>query len=190
MFRPLGPLLLKSRGVWGWNVLQLFKGYIFCFHVYSDGRYVFELFAHETNLMKKCSMRIKHKINYLIPKEWYHILNIMKLETQRLQPTYSPPQNLKWLISRNSFFTFSYLENEIQHQIKRIENSKRTLCFIICCTKCHTKVVKLLSKYMIYTYSPAYAHFGFRKVGVSGTVLMTVLMVQLTQKFSTYVFIR
>ena len=68
------------------------------------------------------------------------------------------------------FFTFSYLENEIQHQIKRIENSKRTLCFIICFTKCHTKVVMLLSKYMIYTYSPAYAHFGFRKVGVSGTV--------------------
>ena len=115
--------------------------------------------------------KIKHKINYLIPKEWYHLLNIMKLETQRLQPTYSPPQNLKWLISRNSFFfTFSYLENEIQHQIKRIENSKRTLCFIICFTKCHTKVVMLLSKYMIYTYSPAYAHFGFRKVGVSGTV--------------------
>ena len=109
----------------------------------------------------------------------------MKLETQRLQPTYSPPQNLKWLISRNSFFTFSYLENEIQHQIKRIENSKRTLCFIICCTKCHTKVVKLLPKYIIYTYSPAYAHFGFWKVGVSGIVLM----VQLRQKISTYAYI-
>ena len=120
--------------------------------------------------------KIKHKINYLIPKEWYRLLNIMKLETQRLQPTYSPPQNLKWLISRNSFFTFSYLENEIQHQIKRIENSKRTLCFTICCTKCHTKVVKLLSKYIIYTYSPAYAHLGFWKVGVSGSVLMVQLM--------------
>ena len=129
--------------------------------------------------------KIKHKINYLIPKEWYHLLNIMKLETQRLQPTYSPPQNLKWLISRNSFFTFSYLENEIQHQIKRIENSKRTLCFIICCTKCHTKVVKLLQKYIIYTYSPAYAHFGLWKVGVSGIVLIFQLM----QKCSTYAYI-
>ena len=33
-----------------------FKGCILYFHVHSDGRYVFELFAHETNLMKKRSV--------------------------------------------------------------------------------------------------------------------------------------
>ena len=46
----------KLSGVWGWFIYQLFKGYIFCFHVHSDGWCIFELSAHETNLMKKCSV--------------------------------------------------------------------------------------------------------------------------------------
>ena len=33
-----------------------FKGYIFCFLVLSDGRYIFELSARERNLMKKRSV--------------------------------------------------------------------------------------------------------------------------------------
>ena len=35
---------------------RLFKGYIFCFLVHSDGPYIFKLPARETNLMKKRSV--------------------------------------------------------------------------------------------------------------------------------------
>ena len=35
---------------------KLFKGYIFCFLGHLVGRYIFELSAHETNLMKKRSV--------------------------------------------------------------------------------------------------------------------------------------
>ena len=39
---------------------KLFKVYIFCFLEHSVGRYIFELFAHETNLKKKRSVRSIH----------------------------------------------------------------------------------------------------------------------------------
>ena len=39
-------------------IQKLFKGYIFCFLVHSDGRYIFELSARETNLMKKRSVNM------------------------------------------------------------------------------------------------------------------------------------
>ena len=87
-------ILLRIQNKTPWAILTWFF-YIIVQKMILD----FGLFCYE----------IKHKINYLIPKEWYHLLNIMKLETQRLQPTYSPPQNLKWLISRNSFFHFLLL---------------------------------------------------------------------------------
>ena len=48
--------LLKSSWVWGGLFQKLFKGYIFCFLVYSDGPYILELSAPETNLMKNCSV--------------------------------------------------------------------------------------------------------------------------------------
>ena len=48
----------KVAGFEGGFMHQLFKGYIFCFHVHSDGRCIFELSAHETNLMKKRSVRL------------------------------------------------------------------------------------------------------------------------------------
>ena len=47
-----------------WPVLRvvlfqkLFKGYIFCFLGHSVGRYIFELFARETNLKKKHSVSL------------------------------------------------------------------------------------------------------------------------------------
>ena len=37
---------------------KLFKGYIFCFLGHLVGRYIFELSARETNLMKKRSVRL------------------------------------------------------------------------------------------------------------------------------------
>ena len=55
MFRPLGLLLIKSSG---FDVVysSTFQGLLFYFHVHSEGRYVFEIFAHETNLTKKHSV--------------------------------------------------------------------------------------------------------------------------------------
>ena len=47
----------KSRGLRVVSFQKLFKGYILCLLNNSDGQYVFELFAHETNLMKKRSVR-------------------------------------------------------------------------------------------------------------------------------------
>jgi hypothetical protein len=35
---------------------KIFKGYIFCFLGHLVGRYIFDLSAHETNLMKKRSV--------------------------------------------------------------------------------------------------------------------------------------
>ena len=46
----------KSRGLRVDLFQKLFKGYIFCFLVHSVDRYVFELFARETNLKKKHSV--------------------------------------------------------------------------------------------------------------------------------------
>ena len=37
---------------------KLFKGYIFCFLGHLVGRYIFELSARETNLMKKRTVRL------------------------------------------------------------------------------------------------------------------------------------
>ena len=55
--RASGPLLLKSSRVLGCFIHQLFKCYIFYFHVHSDGRCIFELSAHdETNLITKRSV--------------------------------------------------------------------------------------------------------------------------------------
>ena len=47
----------KSRGLMVVLLQKLFKGYIFCFLVHSVGGYVFELFARETNLKKKRSVK-------------------------------------------------------------------------------------------------------------------------------------
>ena len=46
----------KSRGLRVVLFQKKFKGYIFCFLGHSVGGYVFELFAHETNLKKKHSV--------------------------------------------------------------------------------------------------------------------------------------
>ena len=48
----------KSRGLRVVLFQKLFKGYIFCFLGHSVGRYVFELFARETNLEKKRSVTV------------------------------------------------------------------------------------------------------------------------------------
>ena len=48
---------------------KLFEGYIFCFLVHSDGRYIFELSARETNLMKKRIVRQ----NLDLPKHIMHV---------------------------------------------------------------------------------------------------------------------
>jgi hypothetical protein len=47
----------KSRGLRVVLFQKLFKGYIFGFLGHSVGRYVFKLFARETNLKKKRSVR-------------------------------------------------------------------------------------------------------------------------------------
>ena len=51
----------KSRGLRVVLFQKLFKGYIFCFLGHSVGRYVFELFAHETNLKKKRNVGLLYK---------------------------------------------------------------------------------------------------------------------------------
>ena len=52
----LGPLLLKSLGVRGWFYPKTFQGLHSCFLGHLVGRYIFELYTHETNLMKKPSV--------------------------------------------------------------------------------------------------------------------------------------
>ena len=47
----------KVAGFEGGSFQKLFKGYIFCFLGHLLGRYIFELSTHETNLMKKRSVR-------------------------------------------------------------------------------------------------------------------------------------
>ena len=103
--------------------------------------------------MKKLSVRIKHKINYLIPEEWYHLLNIMKLETQRLQPTYSPPQNLKWLISRNSFFHFLLLRKWNSTPDKKNRKFKKnTLLYYMLYQVPHQSCETLIKIYNIHLF--------------------------------------
>jgi hypothetical protein len=41
---------------------KLFKGYIVCFLGDSIGQYIFEQFAHETNLKKKRSVSVRQNI--------------------------------------------------------------------------------------------------------------------------------
>ena len=48
----------KVQGFEGGLFQKFFKGYIFCFLCHLVGRYIFELSAHETNLMKKRSVSI------------------------------------------------------------------------------------------------------------------------------------
>jgi hypothetical protein len=58
----------KSRGLGVVLFQKLFKGYIFCFLVHSVGRYGFELFARETNLKKKRSVR-QHETEEIVEKK-------------------------------------------------------------------------------------------------------------------------
>ena len=44
---------------------KLFKGYIFCFPGDPFGQYIFELFARETNLKKKRSVRVTNVLLFL-----------------------------------------------------------------------------------------------------------------------------
>ena len=52
-------ICFTAAGFEGSLFQKLFKGYIFCFLGHLVGRYIFELSARETNLMKKCSVRSK-----------------------------------------------------------------------------------------------------------------------------------
>ena len=52
-----------SQGLRGGMFQKLFKGYIFCFLVYSVGGYIF---ACETNLMKKHSVRVYKSLTHAI----------------------------------------------------------------------------------------------------------------------------
>ena len=75
-----GPLLLKSGRVWGWFIHQLFKGYIFCFHVHSDGRYIFELSAHDQIWWKSTVWVCSHflfVIIYMFTLSRQHISNVV-----------------------------------------------------------------------------------------------------------------
>ena len=71
---PQGLSCSKVVGFEGGLVHKLFKGYIFCFLVHSDGRYIFELSARETNLMKKRSVRLWEKRLALSGQVRPHIL--------------------------------------------------------------------------------------------------------------------
>ena len=58
----------KSRGLRVVLFQKPFKGYtFFCFLSHSVGRYVFELFASETNLKKKQSVRPNEATTLLFP---------------------------------------------------------------------------------------------------------------------------
>ena len=66
---------------------KLFKGYIFCFLGHFVGRYVFELSAHETNLMKMRSVtqfntqNMRNSNLVYVPKmEYVHKVNIFGLK--------------------------------------------------------------------------------------------------------------
>ena len=50
--------MLRGSTLQGFSFVysSTFQALNFCFHVYSEGQYIFEHFAHETNLMKKCSV--------------------------------------------------------------------------------------------------------------------------------------
>ena len=55
----------QSRGLRLALFQNFFKGYIVCFMDHSVGRYVFELFARETNLKKKRSVMLCTQIVFL-----------------------------------------------------------------------------------------------------------------------------
>ena len=72
------------------SILKCFKGYIFCFLGNSFGQYIFELFALETNLEKKRSVRLTQD------------LNLRQLSRSFLQKnrTYVISQNIcPWMVS-------------------------------------------------------------------------------------------
>jgi hypothetical protein len=48
----------KWRGLRVVLCQKLFKGYMFCFLDHSVGQYIFKLFARETNLKKKRSVKL------------------------------------------------------------------------------------------------------------------------------------
>ena len=72
----------KSRGLRVELSQKLFKGYIFCFLGHSVGRYVFELFAFETNLKKKHSVMLNYQSDRLrqLPQSFVVHLNLQNCE--------------------------------------------------------------------------------------------------------------
>ena len=56
MFRLLGPILLKNRGLEGDLFQKMINGYIFCFMGHLFGGQLFKIFARETNLKKQSSV--------------------------------------------------------------------------------------------------------------------------------------
>ena len=72
----------KVEGFEGGLFQKLFKGYIFCFLGHSVGRYVFELFAFETNLKKKHSVMLNYQSDRLrqLPQSFVVHLNLQNCE--------------------------------------------------------------------------------------------------------------
>ena len=70
---------------------KLFKGYMFCFLGDSFGRYIFELFARETNLKKKrsvhlCSSQIlsRRKHAELMPELTMHLIKKKERKLEKI----------------------------------------------------------------------------------------------------------